>query len=551
MPQVALGCADGVGRRRRLDGYRVGTSIAMTNHLSRLWLAAVSSAALLGAGAAAHAETLAEAVALAYQSNPQLQSQRAVQRQLDETYVQARAGFRPTSNASGSASYSQTPGPNGDTTSRNAASVSVAASQPLYTGGRVTAAVNAAEATILAGRQTLRATEQAVLQTVIQAFQDVLRDQQIVAIRQQSVTVLSSQFEETGARFEAGLLTRTDVARAEAQLAAARAQLTSSQAQLQISRANYATAVGQNPGELIPPPTLPGLPADVTAAFAEAESNNPNLQRAQLSEQASRYRVAQIRAQRKPTVSMTASLGYSGALDPFDLGDFGHSLNASIVASQPLFTGGVINSQIRSALEQNTSDRILIEQARRQAVQAVSQAWNQMLAAQGNITSNDQAVRAATVAFEGAQEQYRVGLSTTLDVLLAQETLRTAQLARVQSLRDLYVAQASLLNAMGRLDAASLIQGAPLYDPAASFERIKNNGAVPWEHLVESLDAIGAARPADPSRPIPTPASPNGPVTLNPAAVAAPAAATAEPTFSTSVPTAPTGLPPALDAPRP
>jgi outer membrane protein len=208
-----------------------------------------------------------------------------------------------------------------------------------------------------------------------------------------------------------------------------------------------------------------------------------------------------------------------------------------VVASQPLFSAGTISSQIRAALEQNNSDRILIEQARRAAVQAVSQAWNQMLAAQGNIASNDQAVNAATVAFEGAQEQYRVGLSTTLDLLLAQETLRTAQLSRVQAQRDLYVAQASLLNAMGRLDAASLIQGAPLYDPADSFDRVKNNGAVPWEHLVESLDAIGGTRPADPSRPIPTPPTAAGPVTLNPATVTAPGA-NGQP-FSTSVPTAP------------
>src|SRR5207237_1439800 len=102
--------------------------------------------------------------------------------------------------------------------------------------------------------------------------------------------------------------------------------------------------------------------------------------------------------------------------------------------------------------------------------------------------------------FEGAQEQYRVGLSTTLDVLLAQDALRIAQLVQVQSLRDLYVAQASLLNAMGRLDAQSLIRGQTLYDPAESFERIRDNGSVPWEHLIQSLDAIGAPPPADPSR---------------------------------------------------
>src|ERR1700754_2730806 len=57
-------------------------------------------AATLCAGAAgalpACAETLADAIALAYDTNPTLQAQRATQRALDENYVQARSGWRPT-----------------------------------------------------------------------------------------------------------------------------------------------------------------------------------------------------------------------------------------------------------------------------------------------------------------------------------------------------------------------------------------------------------------------------------------------------------------------
>src|ERR1700678_3152563 len=44
----------------------------------------------------ARAETLGDAIALAYDSNPTLQAQRASLRALDETYEQAEAGYRPT-----------------------------------------------------------------------------------------------------------------------------------------------------------------------------------------------------------------------------------------------------------------------------------------------------------------------------------------------------------------------------------------------------------------------------------------------------------------------
>src|SRR5688572_13225296 len=74
-------------------------------------LAATVCAGLLGAAFPASAETLADALALAYQNNPTLQAQRAAQRALDENYVQARTGWRPTLNMSGGWQYSETATP--------------------------------------------------------------------------------------------------------------------------------------------------------------------------------------------------------------------------------------------------------------------------------------------------------------------------------------------------------------------------------------------------------------------------------------------------------
>ena len=54
---------------------------------------------LLTAGAA-RADSLADAIGLAYQTNPTLQNQRAKLRALNETYVQARAGYRPQASVS-------------------------------------------------------------------------------------------------------------------------------------------------------------------------------------------------------------------------------------------------------------------------------------------------------------------------------------------------------------------------------------------------------------------------------------------------------------------
>jgi outer membrane protein len=493
----------------QLSGLRAGCSVA-----------ALSLVIWGGAAAVAQAETLADAIAMAYQSNPALLGQRAQQRALDETYVVARTGFRPTASVTGTAEYERedfgrlggyaTTASGGAVTSgggghadSNGGGAQLTVSQPLFTGGRTESAVRAAEATVLAGREGLRATEAGVLQNVILAYEDVRRDQAIVGIRRNNVEVLASQLDETQTKFQVGQVTRTDTAQAAAQLAAARALLTSSQAQLQISRANYTAVVGQNPGDLAVEPPLPGLPSTVDQAFDAAEAANPTLQQAMNTERSSRAKVAEARAANRPTVALQGTLGYSGPLSPLETRDYDQSVTAMATVTQPIFTGGLNSSNIRAALEQNNADRIAIEGARRQVVQGVSQAWNTMAAAHANTGSDEEQVRSASVAFEGVQAEYRAGLRTTLDVLIAQESLRDAELALVQARHDEYVAEASLLNAMGRLEARTLLRGVALYDPAVSFDRVKRIGGVPWEGLVEGLDSLGGPR----DRPAASPAS--------------------------------------------
>ena len=465
------------------------------------WAAVCGAASAFLAAEAARGETLADAIALAYRSNPTLQVQRAELKVTDETYVQAKAGLRPTVSASGSAIYAEQatdlPAPLPPSERYNQGAASLTVSQTLFNGGRTAAAMDAAKASIMAGREGLRQTEATILQQVVQAYVDVRRDQQIVAIRENNVKVLSGQLDLARAKFEVGQITRTDVAQSEAQLASARALLSTAQGQLQISRAGYAAVVGQNPGELAPEPRVPGVPATVDQAFDVAEAESPVLTQARRTEEASRAKLAEARAANRPSIALQGSLGYAGILQPFDPNDYARTVTAEAVITQPIFTGGLNSSNIRSAVAQNTADRISIEGARRQVVQQVSQAWNTMASSRAGVTSDEEQVRAAGVAFEGAQEEYKVGLRTTLDVLIQQQNLRDAELALVQARHDAYVAEAGLLGAMGRLEARYLVAGVDLYDPAVAFDRVKNAGGLPWDGLVEGLDRVGApkARP--------------------------------------------------------
>jgi outer membrane protein len=456
--------------------------------------------------ASAQAEGLGDAVALAYETNPTLQGERAQLRATDEEYPQAEAGLRPTLNVTGSYSYESEqvtePGSGSANVSGGTGTAQITAVQPLYTGGRVTAKIDAAKADILAERENLRRTEIGVLQSVVGAYLDVRRDTEALAIARDNVNVLQHELDETSARFDAGQLTRTDVAQSQARLALAKSQTATAQATLAVSRAAYAAVVGQAPGDLAPEPAIdPLLPADVDSAFDAADRDNPQVRQADYAEEASAARLAEAKAQTRPSVQLQGQYGYVGEQEGISssFGAIPSGLQSerggsiAVQATAPIFTGGLTSSQIRQAAAQDDESRIAVDAAKRQVQQATAQAWSQLLGARANLVSDQEQVKSDQVAFEGVSAEQKVGLRTVLDVLNAQQELETSQLSLVGARHDEYVAAAAVLAAVGALDARDFAPNERIYDPKANFETVRHAiGWVPWEGAVGALDRIGA-----------------------------------------------------------
>ncbi len=474
---------------------------------------------------AAHAETLADAIALAYQSNPQLQAERASLRALDETYVQARSAYGPQVSFGLGYDYSSVQSARSSflgggiaTTRSSAVLPTLSASQLLYNGGRTASSVSAAEADILAERERLRETEGQILLQVVDSYAGVLRDQELLTVRTEALAAFERGFTEAKARLVAGDATQTDVGQTQSQYASARADVSAAKGQLQVSRAAYRAVVGQEAGTLQPPDALPGLPASVDEAFDAADRDNPELNRTILADRAAQQRVREAKAQILPSVSARASFGYNGpggSESNFYLPQYDRQVSGTVTLTQPLFTGGQVSSQIRQAVEQEAAARLGIEYARRTAVQSVSQYWNQAAAADEELSSAQEAVQGATVSTEGAAKEYQAGLRSTLEVLIERERLRDAQIVLAQIRYSAYVSQAALLTAMGRMEASRLSEAVPLYDPVKHFKRVRHAGEVPWVPVAEAIDK-GIGYPTNRGRPIPAPAPAVVPTSLAP-----------------------------------
>jgi outer membrane protein len=448
------------------------------------------------------AETLRDVLDTAYRTNPVLQGQRELQKALDETYVQAKAGWRPTASLTTQAEYEREPNSittlNQGFSSGNFGTAAITLTQPLYTGGRTTWAVRAAEASVEAGREDLRVVEAQVLQSVVQSYLDVLRDQQILEIRNADMTTLEREAAESEAKFSLGQVTKTDVAQAQAQLESARGALAAAAGQLRISRAEFEAVVGAAPGRLAEPTELPGLPATLEQALDLAMAANPQLLQSRLQERSSHAAVAEAKAAWRPTVALQGSFGYVGPVSPLNTRDYGQDTTAGVTVSLPLLTGGVTASQVRQAAAQNGSDRIGIETVRRQVAQTVAQTWSQLQSNRLGVQAAQAQEAAANLALKGAQAEYGYGLRTTLDVLIVDQNLRAAQLALAVSRHDAFLAQAAVLSVSGRLEARYLVPGEPLYDPRVNFDHVKHADAPPWEGAIQIIDKIGAPGSAAP-----------------------------------------------------
>jgi outer membrane protein len=445
----------------------------------------VALAALFTASAPATAQTLTQALADTYNTNPQLLAQRALLRATDEQVPQALANWRPTVNFAGQFGGTRSAivlPSNGLPTAGGLSSYStfyqnslnLQATQQVYSGGRTAAQTSEAINFVESARAQTLAVETSVFQAVAMAYLDVVRDQALLQVNQNNVAVLRKQLEATQDRFRVGEVTRTDVAQAEASLAQAVGQLVTAQGNLEISREEYVRAVGHPPGTLMLPRDRPALPATQEEAASLAANNNFSVISANFAELAARDNVDFVRGQLLPQISIVGTV--SRLLAPSIVQKNSREQSAAIAAQMtiPLYEGGAIYSQTRQAQQTVGQRRSQVDDARRAAVQLATQSWSTLQAARASISSFASAVRAAQIALEGTQQEALVGTRTVLDVLIQNQTLLTTQSQLVTAEHDAALAEFNVAAATGRLIAPELKLPVKLYDMERHYKQVRD-----------------------------------------------------------------------------
>lgn len=434
---------------------------------------------LLGMTSPVLAETLPEALVKAYQTNPQLNAERARQRGTDENVPQALAGYRPQIVASLGAGLQAVRNLLPDNTVQSAGltpwTIGLTVTQVLFNGNKTSNNVRVAEFQVKSGREALRNVEQGVLLDAATAYMNVMANYALVESQRSNVQVLREIQATTKRRLNAGDVTPTDTAQAESRLSRGLADLNVAEVALAISKEIYAQVIGEPPAQLIPASPVDRLiPATEAAAIDTTIHEHPAILGASYDVDVATVSIKLAESSLLPSMSVQGSVSRSVQSDP-TLSTMATD-QASVMGqlNVPIYDGGTASSQTRQAKEVASQSRMVLEKVRSQSRTAVVSAWVANEGTKIALKAVESEVHSADVALQGVRREANGGQRTTIDVLNAQQELTNARSRLILAQRDRVIASYTLLSAVGRLDVHTLNLDTPEYQPELHYHQVRD-----------------------------------------------------------------------------
>ena len=428
---------------------------------------------------AAHAEGLPEALVKVYQTNPQLNAERARQRGTDENLPQALAGYRPQIVASLAAGLQSVRNLLPDNTIQTATlrpwTIGVTVSQVLFNGFKTANSVRVAEFQVMSGREALRNVGQGVLLDAVTTYMNVMANNALYEAQRANVQVLREILATTKRRLDAGDVTPTDTAQAEARLSRGLADLNAAEVAWAISKELYTQVIGNAPSQLAPATPVDRLvPESQVAAIETARHQHPAVLGASYDVDTAQTTIRVAESSLLPTASVLAGASRSVQTDS-SLTTTSTS-QASILGqvNVPIYDGGTAASQTRQAKEMASQSRLVLDQVRNQTRTAVVSAWVANEGTKVALKAAESEVRAADIALQGIRREAQGGQRTTIDVLNAQQDLTNARSRQIMAQRDRVIASYTLLSAVGRLDVHTLDLNTPDYLPEVHYHQVRD-----------------------------------------------------------------------------
>jgi len=318
-----------------------------------------------------------------------------------------------------------------------------------------------------------KVAEENLITRVAVAYFTVLSTQDTLNADQSALTAVTQQLEQANKRYEVGLIPITDVKEAQAQhdvdaaaVIEAKRQLASVQQALrEITNQDYPSLAKPGTDMALNPPQ----PADPDHWVQVSMDQNLSLISSRLAADVARDTVEVSRAGHFPTIGITATKGHQndsvnsvsafggppvGSRYPSSQASEGITLQVTV----PIFSGGLIQSEVRQAQYNWIAAKDTVQAVSRQTEHLARDSYNALVSKIAQVNALRQSLESQQVALQATTAGYDVGTRTEVEVLQGQQSLAAAQTSYAQSRYDYLLAIISLQLAAGTLDRATLVQ---------------------------------------------------------------------------------------------
>ena len=402
------------------------------------------------------ANTLFDSLNLAYLNNPKLNAERANMRATREEKRESVSEFLPSVTLEGYISEQENTNPGTDT-NFEPSEQSVTVEQKIFQGGSGVATFMKKKHGEDLGKYKLKKIEQEILLEAAKVHTELLLNRKKVNINLMNIDLLERQVETDQNRLEKGEISLTDLAQSESSLAGAKAQLIAAQNDLVTSKANFEKVIGKKPTENFQEDVKINLnlPESLAAAYSISNSENPNLQIAELEFKQAKLDVIIAGSDLSPS----ATLSYKIA----EQDDFSSTVQdrtqqtVKATATWPLFAGGSNLFNLRKTQELRNQKKLLLQDSKKKIETDVANAWSNYQSSKSVLDAIRSQVKAAEIANEGITLEYESGNSrTTLEVIQSRTILLDSRIDLASSERNFLISQFNLLSAVGRLTSNQL-----------------------------------------------------------------------------------------------
>lgn len=405
--------------------------------------------------------TLEDCLQIAAEKNRDILKAREYAEYVQGRYVEERAAALPQLALNGGFGYArdesarQTYGGNAPLLSSR--TVDLTLSQPLFTWGKIGAAIRAAKVGLKTADEQLRLYRQAALRDVSVAFYDLLLAKELRRLAEENLAQKKRHQEEARRKFATGVATDYDLLAADVEVENAAPDLirAGNNVRTGLDRLRFLLALdnedfdvtGSLAAEPVPAPAL-------EEARAIALEKRPELGDKRLMIGVYKELVTIAEAENKPRLDLKGSVGWH-QLELRDIQPTGRSdglaWTGGVYLSFPFFDGLKSSGKTQQARSELRTRQIEELKLRDSIALDVRTARNAQVEAADVMQAVKSTVRQAQRLLQMSEKGFEYGVKTRLEVDDAQTSLLRAQTNLARASRDYHTARANLQWSMGVL----------------------------------------------------------------------------------------------------